>query len=73
MDNHSASLQMQNKVPVNVVLSCRIIFNLFVLSSQIDSFELLYYYDEQLGHLMWYVMLLIISTVHIQRWEVTGM
>ncbi|CAL8243907.1 unnamed protein product [Lota lota] len=24
-------------------------------SSLIDSFELLYYYDEQLGHLMWYI------------------
>lgn len=28
----------------------------FLLSlAQIDSFELLYHYDEHLGHLMWYV------------------
>uniref|UniRef100_A0AAV2LRZ4 Ceroid-lipofuscinosis neuronal protein 6 n=1 Tax=Knipowitschia caucasica TaxID=637954 RepID=A0AAV2LRZ4_KNICA len=26
-------------------------------TSLIDSFELLYFYDEQLGHLMWYVLL----------------
>lgn len=36
--------------PVNVVRSL-----LPVPLLQIDSFELLYYYDEQLGHLMWYV------------------
>uniref|UniRef100_A0A3Q1GR88 CLN6 transmembrane ER protein a n=1 Tax=Acanthochromis polyacanthus TaxID=80966 RepID=A0A3Q1GR88_9TELE len=30
-------------------------------ASLIDSFELLYYYDEQLGHLMWYVFMIIIG------------
>ncbi|XP_069766609.1 ceroid-lipofuscinosis neuronal protein 6 homolog isoform X2 [Narcine bancroftii] len=30
----------------------------------IDSFELLYYYDESLGHLMWYVPLFIISCLY---------
>ncbi|XP_037649270.1 ceroid-lipofuscinosis neuronal protein 6-like [Sebastes umbrosus] len=29
-------------------------------ASLIDSFELLYYYDEQLGHLMWYIPFFII-------------
>lgn len=34
----------------------------FVLPTQIDSFELLYYYDEHLGHLMWYVFLSLLKT-----------
>ncbi|KAK7912486.1 hypothetical protein WMY93_012697 [Mugilogobius chulae] len=33
-------------------------------SSLIDSFELLYYYDEQLGHLMWYVRTPVHSILH---------
>lgn len=45
---------------------------LFVLPPQIDSFELLYYYDEQLGHLMWYVFVIIIWIAYIQCWEMTG-
>lgn len=30
----------------------------------IDSFELLYYYDEQLGHMMWYVPFFIILLIY---------
>ncbi|KAL7406162.1 hypothetical protein ABVT39_014401 [Epinephelus coioides] len=30
------------------------------LMLKIDSFELLYYYDEQLGHLMWYIPFFIV-------------
>ncbi|KAK7912332.1 hypothetical protein WMY93_012543 [Mugilogobius chulae] len=33
-------------------------------SSLIDSFELLYYYDEQLGHLMWYIPFFIILLIY---------
>ncbi|XP_010781546.1 acetylcholine receptor subunit alpha-type acr-7-like [Notothenia coriiceps] len=36
----------------------------FVLPSQIDSFELLYFYDEQLGHLMWYIPFFIILFIY---------
>ncbi|XP_069021850.1 ceroid-lipofuscinosis neuronal protein 6a [Embiotoca jacksoni] len=32
--------------------------------SLIDSFELLYYYDEQLGHLMWYIPFFIILLIY---------
>lgn len=32
--------------------------------SLIDSFELLYYYDEQLGHLMWYIPFFIILVIY---------
>lgn len=48
-------------------------FHLFLsFLSQIDSFELLYYYDEQLGHLMWYDLMIIISVVHKQSWEINN-
>uniref|UniRef100_H3C071 CLN6 transmembrane ER protein a n=1 Tax=Tetraodon nigroviridis TaxID=99883 RepID=H3C071_TETNG len=30
----------------------------------IDSFELLYFYDEQLGHLMWYIPFFIVLTLY---------
>ncbi|XP_022603093.1 ceroid-lipofuscinosis neuronal protein 6 [Seriola dumerili] len=33
-------------------------------ASLIDSFELLYYYDEQLGHLMWYIPFFIILFIY---------
>ncbi|CAN9506578.1 unnamed protein product [Ophioblennius macclurei] len=33
-------------------------------ASLIDSFELLYYYDEQLGHLMWYIPFFIILVIY---------
>lgn len=33
-------------------------------ASLIDSFELLYYYDEQLGHLMWYIPFFIILVLY---------
>ncbi|KAJ0056354.1 hypothetical protein NL108_006818, partial [Boleophthalmus pectinirostris] len=33
-------------------------------ASLIDSFELLYYYDEQLGHLMWYIPFFIILLIY---------
>lgn len=33
-------------------------------ASLIDSFELLYYYDEQLGHVMWYVPFFIILVIY---------
>lgn len=33
-------------------------------ASLIDSFELLYYYDEHLGHLMWYIPFFIILVIY---------
>ncbi|KAL6113493.1 cln6 [Pungitius sinensis] len=33
-------------------------------ASLIDSFELLYYYDEQLGHLMWYIPFFVILFIY---------
>ncbi|CAM9321191.1 unnamed protein product [Lampetra planeri] len=33
-------------------------------ASLIDSFELLYYYDEHLGHLMWYIPFFIILLIY---------
>lgn len=43
-------------------------FNL-VLLPQIDSFELLYYYDEHLGHLMWYVYNNYVACTEMDRYE----
>lgn len=43
-------------------------FNL-VLLPQIDSFELLYYYDEHLGHLMWYVYNNYVACTEMDRFE----
>ncbi|XP_003969858.1 ceroid-lipofuscinosis neuronal protein 6a [Takifugu rubripes] len=33
-------------------------------ASLIDSFELLYFYDEQLGHLLWYIPFFIVLTLY---------
>uniref|UniRef100_A0A3Q4ADS0 Uncharacterized protein n=1 Tax=Mola mola TaxID=94237 RepID=A0A3Q4ADS0_MOLML len=38
--------------------------SVFLFPPQIDSFELLYFYDEQLGHLMWYIPFFIILVIY---------
>ncbi|ETE69443.1 Ceroid-lipofuscinosis neuronal protein 6-like protein, partial [Ophiophagus hannah] len=42
----------------------RLIFSGYQLHLSIDSFELLYYYDEHLGHSMWYIPFFLILCIY---------